>query len=242
MFKNTLKLALLASAVVGSVSVAHAQDGGALTLSGNASLTSDYRFRGISQTQESPALQGGLDASYAVSETVSFYAGTWGSTGDKNTIGASEIDIYGGLSGTSGLMNWTVGAIGYLYADARDLDYYEINGEIGMDIGPVAAAAGVYYAPDQENLGDEDGIYVYANVSSGIPNSPVTLKASLGYEDNAFWNSKWDWSLGADVAYKQFTFGVAYVDTNKASRYLSDSGKLKRAGGAAVIFTIGASF
>lgn len=242
MLKNTLKLALLASAVVGSASVAHAQEDGPLTLSGNASITSDYRFRGISQTQESVALQGGLDADYALSETLSLYAGTWGSTGDKNTIGASEIDVYGGLSGTSGLANWSVGAIGYLYADASDLDYWEINGEFGMDIGPVQAAAGLFYAPKQDNLGDEDGIYVYTKFSSAIPNSPVTLKASVGYEDNAFWNSKWDWSLGADLAYKQFTFGVAYVDSNKSARYATDSGKLKRAGDATVLFTIGARF
>ena len=242
MHKNILKLALLASAVAGSVSVAHAQEGDALTLSGNASVTSDYRFRGISQTQESVALQGGLDASLALGESLSLYAGTWGSTGDKNTIGASEIDVYGGLSGTSGLANWSVGAIGYLYADASDLDYWEINGEVGMDLGPVAAAAGIFYAPKQNNLGDEDGVYVYTNFSTGIPNSPVTLKASVGYEDNAFWNSKWDWSLGADLAYKQFTFGVAYVDTNKASPYVTDSGKFKRAGDSTVLFTIGASF
>lgn len=242
MFKSILRLALLASAAVGFVSVAHAQDGDALTLSGNASLTSDYRFRGISQTQESVAVQGGLDASYALSESVSLFAGTWGSTGGKNTIGASEIDVYGGVSGTSGLASWSVGALGYLYADATDLDFWELHGEVGMDLGPARAAVGVFYAPDQANLGNEDGIYVYTSLSSGIPNSPVTLKASVGYEDNAFWNSKWDWSLGADVAYRQFTFGVAYVDTNKASRYFSDSGKLKRAGDAAVIFTVGASF
>jgi len=242
MFKNTLKLALLASAVVGSVSAARAQEGGALTLSGNASLTSDYRFRGISQTEESVALQGGLDAGLAVSETVSLYAGTWGSTGDKDTIGASEIDVYGGVSGTAGLARWSLGAIGYLYADASDLDFWEANAEVGMDIGPVSAAAGIYYAPEQANLGDEDGVYVYTSLSSAIPNSPVTLKASLGYEDNAFWNSKWDWSLGADLAYKQFTFGVAYVDSNKSARYFSDSGKLKRGGDATVLFTVGASF
>lgn len=242
MFQKSLKATLLASALAGFVSVAHAEEGEALSLSGNAALTSDYRFRGISQTQESVALQGGLDASLAVSENVSLYAGTWGSTGDKNTIGASEIDVYGGVSGTAGLVSWSVGAIGYLYADAADLDYYEINGEVGMDFGPVSAAAGIYYAPDQANLGDEDGVYVYTIFSSAIPNSPVTLKAGVGYEDNAFWNGKWDWSLGADVVYKQFTFGIAYVDTNKASPYFSDSGKLKRAGDAAVIFTIGASF
>lgn len=242
MFKKSLRLALLASAVVGSASVAYAQDSGALTLSGNAGITSDYRFRGISQTEESVAVQGGLDAGLAVSETVSLYAGTWGSTGDKDTIGASEIDVYGGVAGTAGLASWSVGALGYLYADAANLDFWEINGEVGMDIGPVSAAAGIYYAPKQDNIGDEDGVYVYTNLSSAVPNSPVTLKASLGYEDNAFWDGKWDWSVGADLAYKQFTFGVAYVDSNKSARYFTDSGKSKRGGDATVLFTVGASF
>ena len=242
MVMKSVKFALLMSALTGAASVAHAQGvDGPWTLSANASLYSDYRFRGVSQTEETVALQGGLDANYALGESVSLYAGTWGSTGDKDTIGASEIDVYGGLAGTAGMVNWSLGAIGYVYSDASDLDYYELTGELGTEFGPLAAAVGLAYAPDQSNLGDDDGLYVYTNLGLSVPNSPVTLTASLGYEDNAFYSSKWDWSLGASVAYRQFSFGVAYVDTNKSAPYAKGA-KIHDAADAALIFSVGASF
>lgn len=241
MLIKSASLMLLVAAFAGAASGAHAQGPGALTLGGNAGVYSDYRFRGVSQTEESIALQGGLDANLAVSNNVSLFAGTWGSTGDKDTIGASEIDIYGGITGASGLMNWSVGVLGYLYADASNLDFYELNGEIGTEIGPVAAAAGVFYAPEQSNMGDDDGIYVYTNLGFAVPNSPVTLTASLGYEDNAFYNSKWDWSLGASVAYRRVTFGVAYVDTNRSTPYARGM-KSRDAADATVIFSVGTTF
>lgn len=243
MINKTVKLALLASALAGFASVAHAQEQDGLTLSGNVGLTSDYRFRGVSQTDESVALQGGLDASYKVSEGVNFYVGTWGSTGDKNTIGASEIDVYGGLSGTAGLANWKLGAIGYLYSDAANADYYELQGELGTNIGPVAAAAGIMYAPEQDNLGDNDNWYLYTNLAAAVPNTPVTLKASLGYEDGAMVagsKGKWDWSLGASVDYRQFTFGVAYVDTNRDLRWARAADE--NAADSTVVFSVGARF
>lgn len=242
MLRKSVTVALLAAtALAGGLTAAHAQESGPLTVSANAGVVSDYRFRGVSQTEESVAVQGGLDANLVLSETVSLYAGTWGSTGDKDTIGASEIDVYGGITGTSGLVHWTLGAIGYLYADAKDLDYWEINGEVGTEFGPVSAAVGIFYAPDQANLGDKDGVYVYTNLGVAVPDTPITLNATIGYEDNAFWDSKWDWSLGATVAYRQFTFGVAYLDTNKRSPYFKGS-KWRNGSDAAVIFSVGASF
>ena len=77
-------------------SISVAQDS---PLSFNVSLTSDYRYRGISQTRLKPALQGGAD--YALPG--GFYIGAWGSTikwikdaaGDANI----EIDLYGGYKG-----------------------------------------------------------------------------------------------------------------------------------------------
>ena len=242
MLRKSVTVAILAATALASgVTAAQAQESGPLTVSANAGVVSDYRFRGVSQTEESVALQGGLDANLALSETVSLYAGTWGSTGDKDTIGASKIDVYGGITGSSGLVNWTLGAIGYLYADAKGLDYWEINGEVGTELGPVSAAVGIYYAPDQANLGDKDGVYVYTNLGVAVPNTPITLNATVGYEDNAFWNSKWDWSLGASVSYQKFTFGVAYVDTNKRSPYFKNA-KVHNASDAAIIFSVGASF
>ncbi|MEX6725464.1 TorF family putative porin [Parapedomonas caeni] len=249
MIKNTFKLALLASVTAGAFAAgaARAEEEGPLSLTANASVTSDYRFRGVSLNQESVAFQGGMDLSYTITDAVSFFAGTWASTGDKNTFGASEVDVYAGLTGSVSNIGWKLGGIGYLYPDAKGLDYYEIQGEVNGEVGPATAALGIFYAPDQSNT-TEDNWYVYTNVSYAIPETPVTLKASLGYEDGAFayGDSKLDWSIGASFAYKNFTLTAAYVDTNKSkgeTGYFGNSpADIKHAGDAAVVFTLGASF
>ena len=75
MFKKTL----LASAVAGTLAMPGAvlasEPASPHTLTGNVGLFSQYVFRGLSQTNEKPALQGGLDYSHASG----FYAGVWGS-------------------------------------------------------------------------------------------------------------------------------------------------------------------
>ena len=103
MKKSLLALAAL-SALTVLPTLSHAED--ANPLSFNVSLTSDYRYRGISQSRLKPALQGGADYAFANG----FYVGTWGSTiswiKDAGTIGGIdtgsapvEIDIYGGYKG-----------------------------------------------------------------------------------------------------------------------------------------------
>ena len=92
------------------------------TLSGNLSLSSDYRFRGISQTWRLPAVQGGLDYAHRTG----FYAGTWASnvSGNSYNNGAGlELDLYGGfktaLSKLDGQdLTLDLGALAYVYPGA----------------------------------------------------------------------------------------------------------------------------
>lgn len=88
------------------------------TLSYNAGVVSDYRFRGITQTSGKPALQGGIDFSHKSG----FYLGAWGSNVkwvkefNGATKGSYEIDLFGGLKGeiAPGL-GFDVGVITYQY-------------------------------------------------------------------------------------------------------------------------------
>jgi uncharacterized protein (TIGR02001 family) len=87
------------------------------SLSANVALTSDYVFRGVSQTQNGPAIQGGFD--YAHSS--GFYVGTWGSNvawvqkGGYKDDSSMEIDLYGGYRGSLGAIGYDLGAITYYY-------------------------------------------------------------------------------------------------------------------------------
>jgi uncharacterized protein (TIGR02001 family) len=116
--KKILVPSLLALAL-GSVSgLAQAQTAAPeSTLSFNAGVVSDYRYRGISQSRLKPAVQGGFD--YA--DKSGFYVGAWGSSikwikDSTATAGSLEIDLYGGYKGAVGDVSYDVGFLRYEYA------------------------------------------------------------------------------------------------------------------------------
>ncbi|MEZ5743382.1 MAG: TorF family putative porin [Sphingomonadaceae bacterium] len=198
-----------------------------ITISGNAAVTSDYRFRGISLSNGNVAIQGGID----VSHSSGIYIGTWGSSLTSGDYGAIELDIYGGWSGDLAEgVSADVGVLYYAYPDGltgADLDYVEFYGSLGFGLGPAEATFGVAYAPSQDSLGNDDNIYAYVDLGAGIPDTPISLSAHLGYTDGvlappllggALDDSGFDWSLGADFALSEnLSVGVMYVDSEGPS-------------------------
>ena len=85
--------------------------------SANVSLASEYRYRGIAQTDGDPAVQGGFDWTHASG----VYAGTWGSNvswlsdADPGVSSSVELDVYGGYRGTLGEFGYDVGLLRYFY-------------------------------------------------------------------------------------------------------------------------------
>jgi len=139
MISRGLALAMMAGAFTAPAALAEGE------FSGNVALTTDYVWRGVSQNNENPAIQGGFD--YA---NGAFYAGTWASIVDFG--GANmELDLYGGFAGeTEGGLSWDVGVIGYIYPDTDDLDFLEIYGGLGASLGPVDVGGYLYIDPDNE--------------------------------------------------------------------------------------------
>lgn len=239
---SALTLAMLAS------TAAFAQDEtdppGEIEISGNVALVSDYRFRGVSFSDGDPALQGGIDIVHASG----FHIGTWGSTiSGGSEFGELELDVYGGWSGdVADGVGLDVGLLYYIYptekelADAAgvDTDYFEPYASISGDLGPVSASLGVAYAWEQESLGGDDNLYVYTDIGTAIPNTPVSLSAHFGYTDGAFATDpsghSFDWGVGASYAVTDsLSLGVNYVDTEGPSvEDLTDAG---------IFFTLGYS-
>src|SRR5262249_16066392 len=83
------------------------------TITGNATLVTDYRFRGISQTNKRPAFPGGFD----IGHKSGFYVGNWNSNVDSGLYNGAniEMDFYGGFKATTGDFSWDVGALYYYY-------------------------------------------------------------------------------------------------------------------------------
>ncbi|MDQ2989023.1 MAG: TorF family putative porin [Pseudomonadota bacterium] len=106
----------------------------------NAAVTTDYRYRGISQTRLKPALQGGADY---VNNPSGFYAGTWLSTikwvKDAGGDGSVEWDIYGGKKGEIAPgISYDVGGLYYFYPSnslAVSANTFELYGQLGYGPG-----------------------------------------------------------------------------------------------------------
>jgi len=113
------------------------------TVAGTMTLASDYRFRGLTQTQGKPVLQGSLDVVHANG----FYAGLFGSGVSHaayNNGGGTEIDLYGGYRYTwAGGNNVDVGVVTYWYPGAHydlpgeRIDYNTQEGKLGINIGSI---------------------------------------------------------------------------------------------------------
>ncbi len=219
---------------------------GAITVSGNAAVTSDYRFRGLSFSDGDIAIQGGID----VAHQSGFYIGAWGSSiEDSPTFGHTELDIYGGWSGEimSGLTLDT-GLLYYFFPNGEDgvagpSDYFEPYASVAGSIGPVEVKSGIAYAWNQASLGNSDNVYIYTGVSAGVPNTPLTVNANIGVNDGALCtpasivcdNDYVDWMLGVDWAVtNNLTATLAYTDT--------DAPPINNFTDSAVVFTLGISF
>jgi uncharacterized protein (TIGR02001 family) len=144
MMKNKATTTVLLSALLtgglGGAAVAQAQG---YEVSGNVTLATDYRFRGISQLDRSPAIQGGLDVEWENG----FYLGTWASNVTFSG-GAIELDVYGGYAGSiNENVDFDIGFLYYGYPeDDADpsLDYWEVYGSVTF----FDVTLGLHYSPD----------------------------------------------------------------------------------------------
>jgi len=163
MTKKALPAVLAATLLAGVAASAQAVD-----ISGNVALTSDYRFRGISQSDESPAIQGGFDIGFENG----IYLGTWGSSVDFDSNdgfdGSLELDYYGGWAGS---ITDSIGIdVGYIYYDypgddGAEGDYQEVYGSISLwDL-----SLGVAYSDDYYG---ETGDFFYYQAGYSPPTTP----------------------------------------------------------------------
>lgn len=207
------KLSVLGAAVaLAGVSMGAIAEGEAESphvFSANVALTTDYIFRGITQSGDGPAIQGGFDWQY---KPVGLYAGVWASnvelavngTPSKaiNNRASMELDIYGGFAGAlpNGI-GWDVGGIIYTYPGnnedgkivdkntgnvvfgGAEYDYQEAYFKTSYAFKEVPMnptfKGGVYVSPDYFG---EDGTSVYGVGTVGVT-APydIGIAVTLGY-------------------------------------------------------------
>ena len=172
-------------------------------------VVSDYRFRGISLSDNDPAFQ----PSFTISHQSGLYASVWGSNIAENDGNDIEVDLIAGYATTLGTFDVDVNATYYAYPGADDLDYWEFIGTVSHAVGPATIGAIFAYTPEQDDTMPKRGIYYGINGELPLGESGVALTASYGIEDNAFYDNKRDWSIGFSADVHGFSLGAAYVGT-----------------------------
>ena len=174
---------VLASAgLIAAASAATAEEGGNLLpgeFSGNVAFYSDYSFRGVSQTSENMALQGGIDWSH----DTGIYLGLWASNVDFSDADIEQ-DVYGGSSGSIDEVSSEIGAVFLYYPQEEELNYWEFPLNLGYDFDMFSVSAGVLFSPEYFGILDE-GVVVSGGVEVPLPldlaGLELALDAGLGY-------------------------------------------------------------
>lgn len=195
----------------GLLAVAGAANAAGFTVT--PTVTSDYDFRGVTQTLEDPAFQ--LGVNYA--HDSGFYAGVWGSNVDFGPGDPSmELDLFTGFSGGDAAesFGYDLGVIYYAYPGASSLDTFELYAGISKSV----FSAKLWYSPDIASTSD-DGFYVEGNVTYPLPKN-FSLLGHIGYTfGDASWSGpleETDYSVGVGYAFKNLNMSVKYVDGSGA--------------------------
>ena len=229
--------------------LAPASESASAGVTGTAALTSDYVFRGVSQTNGDPALQAGFE--FAADS--GWYLGTWGSNiswlSDLSTAAAPissslEVDVYGGYRGKfSEALSFDVGAIYYAYpgdfpSSFNDADTAELYLGVGYSI---LSAKAFYAVSDLFGYTDSDGsVYLDLAANYGFADSwTLNLHAGKQWIESNESFEYTDWKLGVTKALANgFSVAFAYTDTNADDvLYTNPYGSEIADGTAALTFT-----
>jgi uncharacterized protein (TIGR02001 family) len=204
------------AALMGVTAVAQAE------ISANIGATSNYVWRGVTQTDDQAAISGGIDWS----SDSGFYVGTWVSNVDFGPgAGETEWDIYGGLSGEMSGIGYDVGYSQYMYPDTADADF----GEIYLGLSWEWLSGGVHYtafSDVNETAGTADyfqegDVYAYIGASFDLPQG-FTAGLTLGhywFDDDGDGGENIDYMHGQiDVSKSAGDFGDFTFSLSKAEK------------------------
>ncbi|PHS38750.1 MAG: hypothetical protein COB07_07975 [Sulfurovum sp.] len=180
----------------------------ALEISANLAITSNYIFRGITQTANSPAVQGGIDLGYK-----GFYLGTWGSNVDFGgwTNNNLEADFYAGYAGEIAGFGYDLGYIYYAYPNESNLlNLDEAYVGLSYDWDSFGINGKYSFALNTEN---DTPDYWEVGASAKLP-WEMTLAAAYGDYDSIGSN----YIVSLAKTFGKFEIKVAYTDFSSDDR------------------------
>ncbi len=233
-----------------------------ITITGAATIASQYRFRGVAQSDNKPVVQGTI----TIAHSSGFYVTTWASSASTSTptpitfgtatdptlvypinIGGTEIDVYGGYTHGLGKSGVTidVGLYGYIYPGATVGNYWEVYGSLAKTFGPVTAKVGANFAPAQNVFNynftspHRGNTYVYAELGGAIPGTPLSVHSHIAHTGGGFDFPKEfiDYNVGITAKYKNLALDASVVGTNMTRSDFAGSGLCSGASSPAQIAT-----
>ena len=206
------------------------------TYSFNIGAVSDYMFRGFSQRDDKPAVQGGADIGYGI-----FYAGVWASNVDENFVATStEIDLYAGIKPVLGPVTFDFGVLYYGYpsqdsalavdfvGNVVDVDYYELKAAASMSpFTNATVGVNFFYSPDY-SFETGDSFTVEGTVAYTLPQMWVftpTISALIGHQtvdevfafetNGNFFDDITYWNAGVALAVEKMTIDLRYYGSDR---------------------------
>tara|TARA_R110002124_G_scaffold55108_4_gene156077 strand:- start:3538 stop:4212 length:675 start_codon:yes stop_codon:yes gene_type:complete len=208
-----MRIYLASAAAAALLLAAGAASAQSAEVSFNATVTSDYVFRGYSQTDQNPAFQIGADLTAGI-----FYAGAWASNVDFGDDTKAEFDVYGGVRGEAAGFDLDLGLVGYFYADeptGADYNFYEVKAAASRAIGPATLGLAVYYSPDFFGV-DETATYVELNGEWAVTDK-LSLSGAAGEQYLDVNDDYSTWNIGVGYALNDaLGLDLRYHDTDVA--------------------------
>jgi uncharacterized protein (TIGR02001 family) len=222
------KLPILFGAV--GLALATATPAVSAPLSANAGVTTNYIFRGVTQSGADPAVSAGLD--YDLGAVLPGLAvGTWASSINFGDDTPMELDLYGSYTGTIvDKFSYNVGFITYNYPNSpHAVDYNWYEGYVGLsyDFGVAQLAGKVFYSPDYQNLSDTEWYYtggVTIPIASWLAFSANIGRTELDRPIGTYVKSYTDWNLSLAATFDAYTLTVGYASTDMNGAFKVKSG------------------
>ena len=193
-----------------------------LTIGVTPTISSDYLFRGVSQTQNRPAAQGTID----IQHTSGVYVGAFiSNVSFLGTNARQEVDAIAGYRFSVGDLSLDLGGIAYTYpgyenapgSGLYDLQYFELAVKASYQAGSAKLLGALNYSPNYQ-LESGTGVYVEGGVEFTLP-FDLTLAGRLGYQwiqNNPRWGSPdfANWNVTLSYKFSDFVLTAGYFDTD----------------------------
>ena len=209
-----IKSFVLGAALAAALAVPAQAGDNQIALSATTVFTTDYIFRGVSNSDENPAVQPEFDLTYGM-----FYAGIWGSNSSL-TPDDVEIDYYAGITPKWGPITFNIAGLYYSFPGATSLDYFELKTGATYTKGAWTLGVVNYWSPDNFGLGvDSDaieGAVAYAFSGKIFNFFSPSISGLIGYQayedivpDYTYWNA------GLTLGFMEhWSADVRYFDTD----------------------------